>query len=84
MTLYLYIYMAEKTGLFNSAPLNCDLYFKSGQTDKHIMTNQAAWIKQKHAQIEVDAASDYEPGTGELLVKVEVIAFSPIDSKTQK
>jgi NADPH:quinone reductase-like Zn-dependent oxidoreductase len=48
------------------------------------MANQAAWIKQKQAQLEVDDANKYEPGAGELLVKVDVIAFSPIESKTQK
>lgn len=48
------------------------------------MANQAAWIKQKQAQLEVDAADKYDPQAGELLVKVEVIAFSPIESKTQK
>jgi NADPH:quinone reductase-like Zn-dependent oxidoreductase len=48
------------------------------------MANQAAWIKQKQAELEVDAADKYEPGSGELLVKVEIIGFSPIEHKTQK
>jgi hypothetical protein len=48
------------------------------------MANQAAWIKQKQAQVIVDAADQYEPGAGELLVKVDVIGFSPIEAKTQK
>lgn len=48
------------------------------------MTNQAAWIRQKQGQLEVDSADRYEVGDGELLVKVDVIAFSPIDSKTQR
>jgi hypothetical protein len=51
---------------------------------RHIMANQAAWIKQKQAQLEVDAADKYNTGAGELLVKVDVIGFSPIESKTQK
>lgn len=48
------------------------------------MTNQAAWIKQKQGQLEIDAADKYEAGDGELLVRVDVIAFSPIDSKNQR
>jgi NADPH:quinone reductase-like Zn-dependent oxidoreductase len=48
------------------------------------MANQAAWIKKQQAQLEVDAADKYEPQAGELLVKVEVIAFSPIEAKTQR
>lgn len=48
------------------------------------MSNKAAWIKQKQAQLEVGPAERYEPQEGELLVRVEVIAFSPIDAKTQR
>jgi NADPH:quinone reductase-like Zn-dependent oxidoreductase len=48
------------------------------------MTNQAAWIKSKHAQLEVDATEKYNPQAGEILVKVEVIGFNPIEAKQQK
>jgi hypothetical protein len=48
------------------------------------MANQAAWIKQKQAKLEVEATDQYKPGVGDLLVKVDVIGFSPIEAKTQK
>lgn len=51
---------------------------------KPMMVNQAAWIKNKQAQLEVDAADAYETGAGELLLNVNVIAFSPIEAKQQR
>lgn len=48
------------------------------------MFNQAAWIKQKQARLDVDVADVYEPGTGELLLNVDIIAFSPIEAKQQR
>ncbi|KAF2746175.1 putative alcohol dehydrogenase [Sporormia fimetaria CBS 119925] len=48
------------------------------------MSNQAAWIKEKHANVELGPADKYTPGDGELLVKVEVIGFNPIEAKIQK
>lgn len=48
------------------------------------MANQAAWIKEKHAKVVLDDAETPTPGEGEVLVKVEVIAFSPIESKLQR
>jgi NADPH:quinone reductase-like Zn-dependent oxidoreductase len=48
------------------------------------MANQAAWINSKHAQLEVDTAEKYEPQAGQVLVKVEVIGFNPVEAKDQK
>jgi len=48
------------------------------------MTHQAAWIKEKHANLVVDEASTPSPGPGELLVKVKIIGFSPLEAKIQK
>jgi NADPH:quinone reductase-like Zn-dependent oxidoreductase len=48
------------------------------------MTHQAAWIYSKGADVELGEAETPTPGKGELLVKVQAIAFSPIDWKQQK
>ena len=48
------------------------------------MSHQAAWIKEQHANLVVDKASTPTPGPGELLVKVQAIAFSPLEAKIQK
>ena len=48
------------------------------------MSHQAAWIKTKHANLEVGPAETPTPGPLELLVQVKVIAFSPIESKLQR
>jgi NADPH:quinone reductase-like Zn-dependent oxidoreductase len=48
------------------------------------MANYAAWIKEKHATLTVGAADTPKPGEGELLIKNEVIGFSPIESKVQR
>jgi D-arabinose 1-dehydrogenase-like Zn-dependent alcohol dehydrogenase len=48
------------------------------------MANKAAWIKEQNAQLEVDAAEKYNPQENQILVKVEVIAFSPIEAKIQR
>ena len=47
------------------------------------MNTQAA-IKEQHATLVVDQAPIPIPGPGELLVKVQVIAFSPLEAKIQK
>ena len=47
------------------------------------MSNQAAWIKEKHGRLVLDEAETPFPGDNEVLVKVELIAFSPIESKIQ-
>ncbi|OJJ42252.1 hypothetical protein ASPZODRAFT_20645 [Penicilliopsis zonata CBS 506.65] len=48
------------------------------------MANQAVWIKGKHACLEVDEAEMPTPGDGEALVRVDVVALSPLESKLQK
>ena len=48
------------------------------------MSNQAAWLKANGATLEVGPADKYEPGAGELLIKVEVAAVSPVDNLMQK
>jgi hypothetical protein len=48
------------------------------------MANEAAWIRKKKTQLEVDVTEKYEPSADELLIKIDVIAFSPIEAKTQK
>lgn len=48
------------------------------------MSNQAAWIKEQHANLVVDTAPLPTPGPGELLVKVKAIGFSPLEAKIQK
>ena len=47
-------------------------------------THTAAWIKTKHAALEVGLAETPTPGPGELLVKIKLIAFSPIEARLQK
>ena len=46
--------------------------------------NVASWIKEKCASCVVDPAETPTPGPGELLIKVECIAFSPIEFKIQR
>lgn len=48
------------------------------------MSNNAALIKEKHARLTVGPSEKPNPGAGELLVKVAVIAFSPIEAKVQR
>lgn len=48
------------------------------------MAHQAAWIKEEHADLVVDTAPTPTPGPGELLVKIKVIGFSPLEAKIQK
>jgi len=48
------------------------------------MSHQAALIKEQHADLVVDKVSTPTPGPGELLVKVKVIGFSPLEAKIQK
>jgi hypothetical protein len=48
------------------------------------MTNEAAWIKQKQAQLEVDVTEKYEPSTDELLIKFDVDCVQPDRGKTPK
>lgn len=48
------------------------------------MENQAAWILQPKGRLQVNKAEVPTPGEGELLVKIECIAFSPIESKIQR
>ncbi|KAF2488199.1 chaperonin 10-like protein [Neohortaea acidophila] len=48
------------------------------------MTHQAAWSDGKGRNVEVRTVTTPTPGPGELLIKVEVIAFSPIESKMQR
>ncbi|KAJ5618261.1 hypothetical protein N7528_006904 [Penicillium herquei] len=48
------------------------------------MTHRAAFIKERHANLVVEDVDTPSPGDGEVLVKVEVIAFSPIEYKLQR
>lgn len=48
------------------------------------MANQAALIKEKHAKVVLEDVEIPTPGEGEVLVKVAVIAFSPIEYKLQR
>lgn len=48
------------------------------------MSNHAAWIKEQYARLTVSPAEKPTPGAGELLVKIAIIAFSPIEAKVQK
>ncbi|KAF7186104.1 Dehydrogenase azaJ [Pseudocercospora fuligena] len=50
----------------------------------YTMTHQAAWIKSKNAVLEVGQFETPSPGPEGLLVKVEAIAFSPVESKVQR
>ncbi|RSL54343.1 hypothetical protein CEP54_009941 [Fusarium duplospermum] len=47
-------------------------------------THTAAWIKHKHAPLEIGPAETPAPGPGGILVEVRFIAFSPIEFKQQK
>ncbi|GFF46270.1 zinc-type alcohol dehydrogenase-like protein SACOL2177 [Aspergillus lentulus] len=48
------------------------------------MTNEAAWLKEPKANVEIAPAPMYTPGPGDVLVKVESIGFNSIDAKIQK
>lgn len=48
------------------------------------ITNEAAWISEKQARIVVGPADTHTPGEGEILVKVEAIAFHPLDARLQQ
>lgn len=48
------------------------------------MANQASLILEKHAPVVLTDVETPVPGNDEVLVKVEVIGFSPIESKNQK
>jgi NADPH:quinone reductase-like Zn-dependent oxidoreductase len=48
------------------------------------MTNEAAWIREPKANVEIGPAQMYTPGSGDVLVKVESIGFNAIDAKIQK
>jgi NADPH:quinone reductase-like Zn-dependent oxidoreductase len=48
------------------------------------MNHQAAWIKEKHGSLVVGLAETPSPGPEELLMKVMVIGFNPIESKIQQ
>lgn len=48
------------------------------------MENQACWQNAARSPVELGPAAVYEPGLGQILVKNECIAFSPIDFKDQR
>ncbi|GIJ85083.1 hypothetical protein Asppvi_003938 [Aspergillus pseudoviridinutans] len=48
------------------------------------MANEAAWINEPKANVEIRPAQMYTPGPGDALVKVESIGFNSIDAKIQK
>jgi len=48
------------------------------------MSNQASWIHAAKAPVVLGDAKIPIPGPGEILVKNNCIAFSPIDAKIQK
>jgi NADPH:quinone reductase-like Zn-dependent oxidoreductase len=48
------------------------------------MANEAAWIKEPKANVEIGPAPMYTPSSGDVLVKVESIGFNPVDPKIQK
>jgi NADPH:quinone reductase-like Zn-dependent oxidoreductase len=48
------------------------------------MSNQASWIPAATKTVSVGPADTYTPGPGELLVKINSIAFTPIEGKIQK
>ncbi|KAH0594572.1 hypothetical protein MHUMG1_07405 [Metarhizium humberi] len=47
-------------------------------------SNKAAYIKTRHAPVEVEATEVWVPGHGEVLVRNEAISFNPIDAKIQR
>jgi len=53
-------------------------------SQEYNMNHQAAWIKEPHAALVVDEAPMPTPGPGEMLVRVKVIGFSPLEAKIQK
>jgi len=48
------------------------------------MGHLAAWINEKQGLVAPSPADTPSPGPNELLIKVNVIGFSPIESKVQK
>lgn len=48
------------------------------------MENEAAWIKEPNANVEIGPAKLYNPSYGEILVKVQSIGFNPVEAKIQK
>ncbi|KAF1976202.1 GroES-like protein [Bimuria novae-zelandiae CBS 107.79] len=48
------------------------------------MANQASWIPAPTKQVSVGPAETYTPGPNELLVKINSVAFTPIEAKIQK
>jgi hypothetical protein len=57
---------------------------RSSIQDTSIMANEAAWLKEPKANVEIGPAQMYTPGPGDVLVKVESIGFNSIDAKIQK
>jgi NADPH:quinone reductase-like Zn-dependent oxidoreductase len=48
------------------------------------MPHQAAIIKAATTPLEVGSVETPTPGAGQILVKVEVVAFNPLEAKIQK
>ena len=48
------------------------------------MSNEACWQREARAPLEVGPSDTYTAGPGEMLVKNEFIAISPIDAKDQR
>jgi NADPH:quinone reductase-like Zn-dependent oxidoreductase len=48
------------------------------------MANEASWIKEPRANVEIGSAPIYTPGLRDVLVKVESIGFNPVEPKIQK
>ncbi|KAK7187791.1 hypothetical protein DPSP01_010839 [Paraphaeosphaeria sporulosa] len=48
------------------------------------MANQASWIPAATKQVSVGPAETYTPGPNELLVKINSVAFTPIEAKIQR
>jgi NADPH:quinone reductase-like Zn-dependent oxidoreductase len=47
------------------------------------MSNQAAWIKEGKAPVEVGPAPYPKPSSGEIIVKNAYVAINPVDWKIQ-
>jgi len=47
-------------------------------------TQKALLLKQKYAELVVDEVEIYEPGPGEILIKIQAAALNPIDWKIHK
>lgn len=48
------------------------------------MANQASLIPEKHARVVLSDVETPTPIDGQVLVKVDVIGFNPIEAKNQK